>query len=130
MRDRRILFALIALVLLLPSLALTEENTVRRLPRRDGKIVEERCPVHHEVMAVEIVPIQYGLLRPEAAGPGPRQEVEEYWREKEAHFPETTHWVAGGCVVGSQRKAEVHVCRSCQEAEADWLKRHPGLRMP
>ncbi|MFL6196138.1 MAG: hypothetical protein ACJ75H_18305 [Thermoanaerobaculia bacterium] len=128
--NRRVFFAMLPL-LLLPALAFTaEENALRRLPRVNGKILERRCPVHHEAMTVDVVPIHYGLLLPEAAGlAGPRQEVEAYWREKRAYFPETSRGVSGGCIVGVEKEAEVYSCRSCREAEAAWLKKHPAFGM-
>ena len=108
------------------------QSTVSRLPRVDGKIAERRCPVHHEVMAVDLVPIGYGLPMGYIVDENPitkrrLSERKAYGKAKTKFFPES-HWSArAGCLVRPETKAEVHYCQSCREAELAWLRRHPGF---
>lgn len=48
--------------LLLFAIAQYDAQLVSRLPRVDGAVPERVCPVHSEVMTVELVPIGWGLL--------------------------------------------------------------------
>ena len=106
------------------------KSTTLRLPRENGVLPEKRCPVHNEVMAVEIVPIRYGLLVGQAVSeerPEERRKHaarESYGDAREKLFPETNWSVHGGCTV-QEPKAEVYYCRFCREAERAWLERHP-----
>jgi hypothetical protein len=107
------------------------QNTVRLLPRENGRIPEKRCPVHGEVMAVEVVPVWYGLPVGHIVGKESPEELRKqaaeraYWKAKEMFFPETNRHDRDGCIV-QQPKAEMYYCQSCREAEEAWLARHPG----
>jgi TonB family protein len=106
-------------------------NTVRRLPRENGRIPEERCPVHGEVMAVEVVRVWYGLPQMYTVGEESPEELRKhaaetaYLEAKEMFFPKTNRHDGGGCFV-REPKAEVYYCQSCREAEREWLESHPG----
>jgi hypothetical protein len=107
------------------------ESTVRLLPRENGRIPEERCPVHGEVMAVEVVRVWYGLpqmyIVEEESPEELRKHAAEtaYLEAKEMFFPKTNRHDGGGCF-RREPKAEVYYCQSCREAEREWLESHPG----
>jgi uncharacterized protein YuzE len=105
------------------------QNTVRLLPRENGRIPEKRCPVHGEVMAVEVVPARYGLPMLYSEDDSPEEKRlqaarEAYWKAHETLFPEVNRFVGGGCIV-QEPKAEVYYCQACREAEREWLEIHP-----
>jgi hypothetical protein len=112
------------------------ESRVRWLPREDGEIPEKRCPVHGEVMKVEIVAASYGLpimreVDPENPDGSPEEqrwqaEARAYFEAREKLFPEINRVVHGGCIVGKP-KEEVYYCPVCRDAEEAWLASHPGF---
>jgi hypothetical protein len=112
------------------------ESTVQWLPRENGGIPEKRCPVHGEVMAVEVVAAQYGLPLMREVDPenpeGSREEQRKraewsaYYEARGKLFPEINRVVRGGCISGKP-KGEVYYCRACREAEEAWLVSHPGF---
>ncbi|MEO6195691.1 MAG: hypothetical protein ABIS20_21935 [Thermoanaerobaculia bacterium] len=106
------------------------QSTISRLPREDGKIPEKRCPVHGEVMAVEVVP-GWGGRRVHVVDESPEKQrkqaaaKEAYWKASENLFPETNwHFSGGGCT-DQARKGEVYYCQACREAEREWLEIYP-----
>jgi hypothetical protein len=107
------------------------QSTISWLPREDGKIPEKRCPVHGELMAVEVVPVRYGLLMGHIMGEESPEEQrrqaarDAYGEALETLFPEINRYAGGGCSV-RQPKAEVYYCQSCREDEEAWLASHPG----
>jgi len=108
------------------------ESTVRRLPRDGGEIAEKRCPVHQEVMKVDLVPIHYGYPGIYVGDESSREsrrlsEREAFWEAQQKLFPESNWSVGGGCVVHSEKKTEVYYCRACREAELAWLRHHPDF---
>ena len=104
-------------------------STVRQLPRDEGELPERRCPVHGEVMAVDIVPIAYGLGRSCVdSDPTCRERIawhEAYWEARAKLFPESNLSVRAGCNV-QEPKAEVYFCQACRDAEQAWLDGHPA----
>ncbi len=92
-------------------------------PRVDGKPPEKECPLHHELMTVESVPVFYGLI--DFDGPA---EAQEYRAASAAKFPYSPHHMLGGCTLESKRFAEVFVCRICRRNEKWWLVDHPWYR--
>jgi len=99
-----------------------------RLKRVDGKVPVERCRVHGRPMDVAVVPIRYGLPMNESAYPEPERKLREaYWKAFEDHFPNAREWVGGGCMVQSQKQAEIYRCSRCRELEQSWLEAHPGF---
>jgi TonB family protein len=105
-------------------------SMVRRLTREDGEIPERRCPVHGDVMAVDVVPIEYGS--PSSCDvdgdPACRERIawhEAYWEARAKLFPESNLSVRGGCNV-QEPKAEVYFCQACRDAETAWLEGHPA----
>ncbi len=104
-------------------------STVRRLAREDGEIPERRCPVHGDVMAVDIVPIAYGL--PSGcvdSDPSCREQIarhEAYWEAHAKLFPESNLSLRDGCNV-HEPNAEVYFCQACRDAERAWLESHPA----
>jgi hypothetical protein len=104
-------------------------STVRRLPRENDGIPEKRCPVHGEVMAVEVVPVYYGCFTP-ATVDERSPELAEWRAYRDARkklFPETS-WSTYGGGAGLEPKGEVYYCRSCREAERAWVAKHPEWR--
>lgn len=112
------------------------ESTVGWLPRENGRVPEKRCPVHGEVMSVEVVGAEYGLLpmrsvdpeNPEGTPEERRREAdfEDYVNARETLFPEANRFVRGGCIV-HEPKQEVYYCQACRDAEKEWLASHPGF---
>jgi hypothetical protein len=106
------------------------QSTTRRLERRhDGTFAEAFCPRHRVRMAVDTVPIGYGLARSYSL-PDDRialREAKRFWRAQRRLFPEANLRAGGGgCTVGFEDKAESYYCEVCRHARAEWLKRHPG----
>jgi TonB family protein len=108
-------------------------SNIRWLPRVNGRIPEKRCPVHGEVMAVEVVSAEYGLpmmrVGDEDSSEEQRRQAERdaYLEARAKLFPETNRVVRGGCIV-HELKQEMYYCRSCREAELAWLAKHPGFK--
>jgi hypothetical protein len=73
-----------------------------------------KCTVHDQWMAVDEVPIIYGL-------PSSR---ENYWKAAQALFPNAYNYLGGGCVTtpASPRSAKTLYCPQCRSAEKAWLK--------
>jgi TonB family protein len=120
----------IATIAPLPPLAL--------LPRLDGRIPEQKCLLHNEVMQLDIVPIEYGL--PPARIEYAKVDVISFFRgtwddltHRESYreasfkkFPNSNMTAGGGCIVGEEQKAEVLYCPKCRAVEMKWRKSHPG----
>jgi hypothetical protein len=108
-------------------------DTIRLLPRENGRIPEERCRVHGDVMAVEVIRVRYGLPGEPIVGKESPEELRKkaaeraaYWKAKKMYFPETNRHEGGGCIV-QEPKAETYYCQSCREAEREWLESHPDV---
>jgi hypothetical protein len=93
---------------------------VFRLPRANGVVVERNCPVHGEVMSVELVPIAWGLIVM-------NRQTAFFWHVMEHEFPNARTLAFGGCMVGPQRQAETYVCAKCVRARERWLVEHPAF---
>lgn len=78
---------------------------------------ESTCPVHHELLQVESVPIVYGLIRHPL----------EYYRAYKESFPLANAVIEGGCIVGSDKFQARPYCEGCRKALARWA-RGTGLR--
>jgi hypothetical protein len=82
------------------------------------------CGVHHTVMTTAIVPIEYGL----PSFPSSTREISKMRRMHHVsarEFPNARQFVRGGCTLGSERMAEVYVCRVCVAKRRGWLAAHP-----
>jgi len=113
------------------ELEILQPRQLRQLPRENGEIPEKRCPVHDEVMAVEVVPVRYGLPMLYSEDDSPEEKRlqaawDAYWKAHETLFPEVNRFIGGGCIV-QEPKAEVYYCQSCREAERAWLEIHPDV---
>jgi TonB family protein len=111
--------------------------TIAPLARLDGRIPEERCPLHDEAMQLDTVPIIYGL--PPATSKYAKVDVISFFRgvwdgltHRETYeeaslkkFPNSNMTIGGGCIVGDERKAEVLYCPKCRAVEMNWRKSHP-----
>jgi TonB family protein len=107
-------------------------STVAWLPRVNGEIPEKRCPIHDQIMAVELVPVRPEGCRVVGAVAEETPELRRWREEHEAYadareklFPEVNHWAKGS--VGASGKAEVYYCQLCRDIESLWLARHPGF---
>jgi hypothetical protein len=92
-------------------------------PRRLERVEPRTCPRHHVALQIGVVPIEYGLISPDAGW-------RELGRATERDFPEANVSVSGGCVVGPATRAEVQYCPACRHAREEWLSRHPAARRP
>lgn len=112
-------------------------STVRPLERVEGSIPERKCPLHAEVMKLDVVPVSYGCpagkviyrnnnpvniwrnLRRKWAK---RSSYEEVQRK---HFPEsnTRIWIGGEADL-RVTKTETLYCPKCRQVEANWCRRH------
>jgi TonB family protein len=109
-------------------------STVVRLPRVNGEIPEQRCPIHDQVMAVELVPIRYhrgcglrAIVIEESAEERQRRELREAYADaREKLFPAANRWYDGG-FPSWEDQAEVQFCQLCRDIESLWLARHPGF---
>ncbi|HZH32134.1 MAG TPA: TonB family protein [Pyrinomonadaceae bacterium] len=112
--------------------------TIAPLTKVNGKIPEESCPLHSELMKLDVVPILYGLpvatmkysnddvvnLFRNAWGKLTHQETYDEARYKK--FPYSNKTVGGGCIAGHERKAETLYCPKCRAIEIKWRKKHPN----
>ena len=72
----------------------------------------EICEAHKIKMDKKDVPVVYGLLRPDKDTPT---------AEQDRHlFPHRQEFVAGGCVVGTEKTVETYVCHECKAAVERW----------
>jgi hypothetical protein len=78
---------------------------------------ESACPVHQQLLQVELVPIVYGLIRHPL----------EYYRACKELFPLANAVIEGGCIVGSDKFQARPYCEGCRKALARWA-RETGLR--
>ena len=105
-------------------------STIRRLPRVNGEIPARSCPVHDELMHVEILPIRYGLsvvisyIDPDEQVKWERLQ-EAFARAQEKTFPEANRSVLGGCLIQVEKRSEVYYCETCRANEARWFEEHP-----
>jgi TonB family protein len=107
------------------------ESTIRWLPRVNGRIPEQRCPIHGTVMAVEVVSAEYGLMMRGGNEDSPEEQRKEaerdaYLEAREKTFPEANRYARGGCIV-HEPKEEMYYCHACRKAERTWLASHPGF---
>jgi hypothetical protein len=96
-------------------------DNVARLPRTNGRIGDEWCPLHHVVMPVAILPIQYSGIPP----PPPSPQRRAYTRARTQSFPQAADYVPGPCQ-GALKSIEVYICPLCMKARAAWLAAHGG----
>jgi TonB family protein len=114
-------------------------STVRPLERVAGSIPERKCPLHAQVMKLDVVPVSYGCPAGEViyrnSNPvnvwrnfrrkwAKRSYYEEVQRK---YFPESNAriWIGGETDL-RVTKAETLYCPKCREVEAGWCKRHPA----
>ncbi|MBV9495160.1 MAG: hypothetical protein JOZ54_13005 [Acidobacteria bacterium] len=96
------------------------QSTLLRLTR---PAKPPRCPVHRQAMQIGVVPLGYGL--PSFSFDPRAEEV----RDVKVHFfPEANMSAEGGCIVGSERKAEVYYCAKCRQKREAFFRRNPWLR--
>lgn len=79
-----------------------------------------RCPLHHEQMVKEEVPLHSGF-----PAPPPSTSRRVYLAAAKAKFPYAWTFVEGTCDTPFT-KAEIFVCRSCWQARDAWLAAHGG----
>ena len=72
----------------------------------------EVCEVHKIEMDKKVVPVVYGLLRPDKDTPTAEQDLRL--------FPHRHEFVAGGCVVGTEKTVETYVCNECKADVVRW----------
>jgi len=106
------------------------EPTIARLPAQENGDLAPRCEIHGEDLILEIVPIRYGVQRGVIIGSPEEVVAREYWDALETRFPHGSEYVRFGCVVGSEKRAEVMICQSCREARRTWFETHPGYSPP
>jgi len=77
------------------------------------------CEVHGTQMSKIVVPIQYGLIRPD-------QTTLARFTASTNSFPHAETWVGGGCVVttGSPHRAVIFACAQCKKARTRWEESH------
>ena len=64
------------------------------------------------------VPIVYGLLL-----------GDPYYDDAEiTKFPHAQEWVAGGCMVGTEKYHETYVCPKCKDAREKWIQKNPKYK--
>jgi len=86
------------------------------------------CEVHGTPMAIERLPIVYGMPAPPP--PGDLKLREEFFAALQRDFPHAQHIVTGGDVMRPEHQMEVYICPKCREAEKRWLDAHPGFVRP
>jgi hypothetical protein len=126
MKKDKISLAIIAALLFLGFVAIARSLSAQEInPMKPDKIrrlsSEERvklgnavCELHGEELQLDVVPIQYGLIRFDEA----------YYKVLQTEFPHSTKYYLGGCVVEEAKKAEVLYCSECRKAESLWQKEH------
>ena len=86
-------------------------------PIRDYTIKSSAtCEVHHTQMQRTVVPIAYGLIRPDML-------AQARYAASVKSFPHAKTFVAGGCcvMVGySATNAVIYTCRECKKAASRW----------
>jgi hypothetical protein len=74
------------------------------------------CKVHRAPLRTDLVPIEYGLIRPS----------EQQERARPKLFPWANERYPGGCEPKEPQTARVSYCASCREALAQWKRVNPG----
>ena len=99
----------------IPPLPPPPTNSVWQPPAWWNGTTGLTCLVHGTPRIQASVPIEYGLLM---------NDDPEYPVAEEKFFPNTWHYVAGGCcVMNDSPKAEiVRYCPECRRIEAEWIK--------
>lgn len=79
------------------------------------KAWSKTCYFHHVPTNLDTVPIKYGLL---LFGP----QGEAYRLAAHSMFPNTWHWVAGGCTIEQDSPAMtiIRFCPACRAQERRW----------
>jgi hypothetical protein len=98
-------------------------DNVARLPRTNGRINDELCPLHHVPMQVELLPVHGGM-------PGPISPARfAYLQARKASFPRAATYVNGPCD-NIWPTTEIHLCPLCEKARTAWLAAHGGVEPP
>jgi len=106
------------------------EPTIARLPAQEDGVLGPRCEVHGDELVLEIVPIRYGVQRGVIVGSPEEVAAREYWDALETEFPHGSEYVRFGCIVESEKRAEVMICKTCREARRRWFETRPGYSPP
>ncbi len=77
------------------------------------------CELHGVPMSKTLVPIEYGLIRPD------QKSLARYAASANS-FPHAEDWIGGGCVVASNsaRKVLIYTCPECKRLRAKWEADH------
>jgi hypothetical protein len=78
-------------------------DDAKRLVRR----MNRTCEVHDVALQPGTSEIRYGLLVGTAQGELERQRL----------YPNANSWIAGGCVISSEKSEDVMYCEQCREVE-------------
>lgn len=90
------------------------------LPRENGKIKDEYCNLHKELMEVEILPIiGYGLLAWINEDFG-----KKYEKAERKLFQNANTHIHGGCVDNGIEEQEIYFCKVCRINRNKWLQKN------
>lgn len=94
---------------------------IRRFTRMDGRLPQKRCPIHHELMFMVLVPwVATGFPQPDHPTP-----LDLEFRKVCEQSPYYAEYMPSGDVILQATVSEAYTCASCRRARMKWLAAHP-----